>query len=109
MTTHWPIYQMVDQEIKELKNADEYQQFADFAKVGLEDMLPKIQELEPVWISVEERLPEWEAIAIWYQEEQLIGYIAYDTETRQYICESDWQLLESVTHWMKLPNPPTNA
>jgi hypothetical protein len=62
-TQHGKIYQMVEQEINELKStirhlpnpqrqeAIESVRFADYLKA-------KIQQLEPVWIPVSDKLPE---------------------------------------------------
>jgi hypothetical protein len=55
------------------------------------------------WISVKERLPEKECIAIGYQNEILIGYVS---SINGYICETDHETLTHVTHWMEKPKPP---
>ena len=65
------------------------------------------------WISVEERLPEGECIAISMVHgqraygEMLIGYIG-DSEysSTGYAANSKGEYLDEVTHWMSLPEPP---
>jgi len=58
-----------------------------------------------MWISVKNRLPDTEVLAIGYQNEMIIGYISPHDE-QGFICENDNELLEYVTHWMPLPKPP---
>ena len=67
-------------------------------------LIERIEAAVPRWISVEERLPEGECIAIGWQDEMLIGYV-YRSGTG-YACESDGEYLMDVTHWMPLPEPP---
>jgi hypothetical protein len=64
------------------------------------------------WISVEDRLPDTECLAVSMltgpaYKEMLVGYVAeasnWDTG---YECESDGEILPNVTHWMPLPQPP---
>lgn len=64
------------------------------------------------WISVEERLPDTECLAVSMltgpaYKEMLVGYVAetsnWDTG---YKCESDGEILPNVTHWMPLPPAP---
>ncbi len=73
----------------------------------LRDALALIEHLEaqqPKWISVEERLPERECLAIGWQDEMLIGNVY--RSGAGYACESDGEYLMDVTHWMPLPEPP---
>ena len=59
------------------------------------------------WIPVSERLPEGECIAIGFQNEMLIGWIAEDIGSDTgYLAESEGEILRNVTHWMPLPEPP---
>ena len=68
----------------------------------------------PRWISVEERLPEGEVLAANFSKgtygygEYIIGYVApySGSETNGYGAENSFELLDGVTHWMQLPEPP---
>lgn len=58
----------------------------------------EIHELTP------RNIPEVEVIAIGYQNECLVGYISNNSdEGEEFICESDSELLEEVTHFMFIP------
>lgn len=62
------------------------------------------------WISVEDDLPEGNALALnnkmgsYGYGEYLIGYIQNCVE--YYRCENEHEILNNVTHWMPLPAPP---
>lgn len=62
------------------------------------------------WISVKDRLPDGECIAGCFQtytpcyKEMIIGYI--EKVDDHYEAENDYELLQFVTHWMPLPEPP---
>ena len=65
------------------------------------------------WISVKDRLPEGECLAVCMligrpaYKEMLVGYVGEDAMCESgYICESDGEMLPDVTHWMPLPQPP---
>lgn len=66
------------------------------------------------WISINERLPDGECLAICMvkghgYKEMLIGYIGEDEYSPNgYSCETDGIFLYNVTHWMPLPEPPKN-
>jgi hypothetical protein len=57
------------------------------------------------WISVKDRLPDGECIAIGEQDLIMIGYLEY-VSRKGWICENDFEVLERITHWMPLPEPP---
>jgi len=63
------------------------------------------------WISVKDETPQREVLAINLSGDYLIGYVAEgkkmfrETKTG-FICENETELLENVSHWMPLPNPP---
>ena len=62
---------------------------------------------EQKWIPVTERLPDGECIAIGFQNEMLIGWVAEDIGSDTgYLAESVGEILRNVTHWMPLPEPP---
>lgn len=64
----------------------------------------------PRWISVEERLPEGEVIAANFApgtygyKEYLLGYVHKHDDL--YYAENSFEILNTVTHWMPLPEPP---
>lgn len=72
----------------------------------------------PRWISVEERLPEGEVLAANFApgthgyKEYIIGYVdeVKCTEPDWHRCKcyasNDHEILNDVTHWMPLPEPP---
>jgi hypothetical protein len=107
------IYQMVEKNMKEYRRdydrsewrLEQLFYFAD----ALEDLLPEIQELEPVWISVEERLPrenekvlmvhKWdEEMIVWVYKNGLVWYwIQYS---------NSWKIgtqVKNFTRWQSLP------
>ena len=57
------------------------------------------------WISVKDRLPEKECLAIGYQGLMLIGWLS-NNGVDGFVCESDGEVLTEVTHWQSLPEPP---
>jgi hypothetical protein len=56
------------------------------------------------WISIEERVPEEQCLAInakpmtYGYGEMVIGYVCKREDG--YICESDYEILLGVTHWI---------
>lgn len=72
----------------------------------------------PRWISVEERLPDGEVLAANFApgtygyKEYLIGYVSVvkctepDWEKGKCYATNDFEILNNVTHWMPLPEPP---
>lgn len=79
------------------------------------DALAMIQQLEaqvPKWIGVEERLPERAVLAACFDPEMycygeyIIGYVARTDDSEFVIAENDHEILDGVTHWMPLPEPP---
>lgn len=76
------------------------------------DSLAYIQELEAKvqkWISVKERRPDTEVIAISECGDIMRGYVTATVIDGAYVCENDYELLFDVTHWMPLPEPPTEV
>ena len=67
-------------------------------------LIERLEAKVPKWISVEERLPEDECLALGWQNEMLIGLVY--RSGAGYACESDGEYLMDVTHWMPLPEPP---
>ena len=70
--------------------------------------------METKWISVKDRLPDpedYEVLAVDKYQEYLVGHVCnanippYGIMT---ICEAEDQMLQEVTHWMPLPEPPKN-
>ena len=74
-----------------------------------------IRQLEaqvPKWISVEERFPEGRVLAACFDPEMychgeyIIGHLGCMDESEYVIAENDFEILDGVTHWMSLPEPP---
>lgn len=74
----------------------------------VESLFADLQHLEaaqPKWISVDERLPESESIAVGKYGDMLIGTV-YFKGGMEYWCENEHEILYNVTHWMSLPEKP---
>lgn len=77
-------------------------------------MLEQLAAQVPKWISVEERLPKGKCLAGCFAHgsygygEYIIGYVApySESEGSGYCAEDSFVLLDDVTHWMTLPEPP---
>ena len=89
-------------------NVTEYQ-------MGFYDAMKELREkYNPRWISVEERLPEGEVLAANFTpsaygyKECIIGYVSPPSPTIPdgHYAENEFEILQSVTHWMPLPEPP---
>lgn len=61
------------------------------------------------WISVEERLPEYdEKVLIWTGRTTVRGYRSHtDKQGEHYKLNWPSNDAANVTHWMPLPEPPT--
>ena len=58
------------------------------------------------WIPVnKDHIPEGEILACDIYENELIGYLSYDTDSESFICEDDGCIMEQVIAWMKKPDP----
>ena len=73
------------------------------------DLMEEIDKRIPHWISVEERLPEGEVIAANFApgtygyKEYLLGYVHKHDDL--YYAENSFEILNTVTHWMPIPQP----
>ena len=107
MTTHWPIYRMVEEEADkafEVHMEDTWNNLNQVAWETLRDLLQKIQELEQVWIPVEEWLPpsyqkvigysDWLVTMVWYAP-WMNDWFYWDGDELKKVAD--------VTHWMPLP------
>jgi len=103
--------------IEELaKDLERSRNYETFWKKEAEEALRRFQVAvanKPRWISVEERVPDGEVLAVnalrgsYGYREYLIGYIGKHEESDSgYSCESEGEILLNVTHWMQLPEPP---
>lgn len=69
------------------------------------------QSSEDKWISVEERLPEFNKMVICYSNNNTVETLAF-TECEGCICVTDFNFYpvllsdSGITHWQPLPNPP---
>ena len=74
-------------------------------QLHLSDALNQVKELSNTkWFSVKNIRPTGRVIAIGKQNEIIIGFIS--KRNGCFFCENAETLLESVTHWMGLPEPP---
>jgi hypothetical protein len=63
---------------------------------GTTQMKSMLKEVDN-WIPLEDCVPDFEVMALGYQDEILIGYICGNE------CESENEILEKVTHWRPKP------
>lgn len=61
-------------------------------------------ENQPKWISVKEKEPECECLAVGKYGDMLIGWVY--PKGKEFWCENEHEILYAVTHWMPLPEPP---
>ena len=58
------------------------------------------------WISVDKNnIPEDEILACDGYKNELIGYLRYNPDGEEFICESDECIMHQVTAWMPRPEP----
>lgn len=80
----------------------------------LTENVAQLGEVQPKWISVDERMPEREVLAANFAprtygyKEYIIGYVSEEkcTEPGKCFATNDYEILYNVTHWMPLPEPP---
>ena len=61
----------------------------------------RIEELQNPWISVEDRLPEGPVRVLWYTKD-------IDPTSEYRLATGDMRnAMNTATHWMPLPSPPT--
>ena len=81
-----------------------------------DERIRQLEQRVPRWISVKERLPEGGCLAANFCKgtygygEYIIGYVSRYNELEAIgdTCkaENSYELLDNVTHWMPLPEPP---
>lgn len=58
------------------------------------------------WIPVKkENLPNYEVLACDKYGEEMFGYLEYDSDAEEVICDSDICLMSDVIAWMEKPEP----
>lgn len=58
------------------------------------------------WIPVEKNnIPKNEVLACDRYENELIGYLSYNADTEEFVCESDECIMYQVIAWMEKPEP----
>ncbi len=82
---------------------DEYESTANGFIMGYNDA---VNDIEPKWIDVDDRHPDDYTIVLVYG----VYYEGY-TLTMAHMADENWfsaygDLINDVTHWMPLPNPP---
>ena len=74
------------------------------------DALAAVYQVKPYkdicgrWISVEDRLPKPHTEVLAFRR-GIMYFAWYDNEIGKWSSD-EWGLLDAVTHWMPLPNPP---
>jgi hypothetical protein len=60
------------------------------------------------WISVKDQLPDEDArvLCFGFTGSMIVGSIWAEVEKEGYYAESGEDMLDEVTHWMELPEPP---
>lgn len=60
------------------------------------------------WISLtDDNIPDDEVLAYSTKaDEQMLGHIFWDNDTKSYYCDLGGYILEDITHWRELPKPP---
>ena len=58
------------------------------------------------WIPVDKNnVPDHEILACDRYENELIGYLSYNADTEEFVCESDECIMYQVIAWMEKPEP----
>ena len=81
---------------------------------NVNDYIQQLESQVPKWINIKEQMPEGECLAGCFARgsygygEYIIGYVSpYRVlEGSGYFAENSFVLLDDVTHWMPLPEPP---
>lgn len=77
-------------------------------------------DVQPVnqWINVNDRLPDETEVTvlIWIKEGKADGieisdccHIAYWVKDSKKFCDIDWNVINGITHWMPMPEPPKDG
>lgn len=77
-------------------------------------------DVQPVnqWISVNDRLPDETetTVLIWIKQGKADGieisdccHIGYWVKNSKEFCDIDWNVINGITHWMPLPEPPKDG
>lgn len=78
----------------------------------LQEEIWQLKQQVPKWISVKERFPEGRVLAACFDPEMychgeyIIGHLGCMDESEYVIAENDHEILDGVTHWVSLPEPP---
>lgn len=77
----------------------------DYISVGwAKDIIRK--HMNDGWILVDKNnIPEAEILACDGYKNELIGYLRYNPDGEEFICESDECIMHQVTAWMPRPEP----
>ena len=58
------------------------------------------------WIPVSKNnVPDYEVLACDKYGNELIGYLDYDSEMEEFVCESDDVIMHQIVAWMEKPEP----
>ena len=62
------------------------------------------------WISVEDRLPGYDAASLVWDENAKVWAARYSIQNECFVCYVGFNTLllkDGITHWQPLPDPPT--
>ncbi len=102
--------QELEKILEEIENESERYRKA----VGTEQLVSGLEMAEEIirkhmndgWIPVDKNnIPEAEILACDGYKNELIGYLRYNPDGEEFICESDECIMHQVTAWMPRPEP----
>ena len=82
------------------KSLEAYQQ----GKLFVTDIIRK--HMNDDWIPVDKNnVPDHEILACDRYKNELIGYLSYNADSEEFVCESDECIMYQVIAWMEKPEP----
>ena len=94
------ILEEIDNRVHFYDNADEPMMYVETVK----DIIRK--HMNDGWISVDKNnVPDHEILACDRYKNELIGYLSYNADSEEFVCESDECIMYQVIAWMEKPEP----
>ena len=97
----------IDREVEEYMEID----FGDEYNAGIKDMAKMAKKIinkhmNDGWIPVDKNnVPDHEILACDRYKNELIGYLSYNADSEEFVCESDECIMYQVIAWMEKPEP----